>query len=152
MYYIVLLSFFKNEIIFCHNIVISYREQNHFGILCFWSDLVEKHYAMLYFQYSTFWSTLEPDIWRSITNLKRQNQYTTQMVRSLYEKEPIEAGKYVIVIFVLFMKIKSISLYKIAFSIYFRCKKYNILIFEFRVDKSYRDKMQILSFMHLTPM
>ena len=112
MYYIVLLSFFKNEIIFCHNIVISYREQNHFGILCFWSDLVEKHYAMLYFQYSTFWSTLEPDIWRSITNLKRQNQYTTQMVRSLYEKEPIEAGKYVIVIFVLFMKIKSISLKK----------------------------------------
>ena len=38
------------------------------------------------------------------------------MVRSLYEKEPTEAGKYVIVIFVLFMKIKSISLKKkIAF-------------------------------------
>ena len=37
------------------------------------------------------------------------------MVRSLYEKEPIEAGKYVIVIFVLFMKIKSISLNKTAF-------------------------------------
>ena len=47
------------------------------------------------------------------------------MVRSLYEKEPTEAGKYVIVIFVLFMKIKSISLKKIAFLIYFRieCKK-----------------------------
>ena len=48
------------------------------------------------------------------------------MVRSLYEKEPTEAGKYVIVIFVLFMKIKiKYIVKKIAFLIYFRieCKK-----------------------------